>query len=130
MVTNLDWAGDKLLTWHREKAGTVEHVHDEVKNALGGGHMPSQLFGANAAWFKLALLAYNLASAVKGLCFLPEERSARFKKYRLLLVHLAGRMSRFQCKLRLRFRASREAIARIQRVWAVFVLPTQATAFK
>lgn len=130
VVTNLDWAGDKLLSWHREKAGTVEHVHDEVKNALGGGHMPSQHFGANAAWFKLALLAYNLASAVKGLCFSPEERTARFKKYRLLLVHLAGRMSRFQCKLRLRFRASREAIARIQRVWTVFVLPTQATAFK
>lgn len=130
VVTNLDWAGDKLLDWHREKAGTVEHVHDEVKNALGGGHMPSQHFGANAAWFKLALLAYNIASAVKGLCFSAEERTARLKKYRLLLVHLAGRMSRFQCKLRLRFRASQEAISRIQRVWTIFALPTQATAFK
>jgi hypothetical protein len=129
VVTNLDWDGPKLLNWHREKAGTVEHVHDEVKNALGGGHMPSQHFAVNAAWFKLALLAYNIASAIKGLCFSPEERTARFKKYRLLLVHLAGRMSRFQCKLRLRFRASKEAIARVQKVWAVFALPTQATAF-
>jgi hypothetical protein len=60
VVTNLDWAGDRLLNWHREKAGTVEHVHDEVKNALAGGHVPSQLFGANAAWFKLALMTYNL----------------------------------------------------------------------
>ena len=49
------------------------------------------------------MLTYNLASAIKGLCFAPEERTARFKKYRLLLVHLAGRMSRFRCKLRLRF---------------------------
>jgi hypothetical protein len=129
VVTNLDWDGAKLLNWHREKAGTVEHVHDEVKNALAGGHMPSQHFAVNAAWFKLALLAYNIASAVKGLCFSPQERTARFKKYRLLLVHLAGRMSRFQCKLRLRFRASNEAIARVQKVWAVFALPTQATAF-
>jgi hypothetical protein len=129
VVTNLDWDGAKLLNWHREKAGTVEHVHDEVKNALAGGHMPSQHFAVNAAWFKLALLAYNIASAVKGLCFSPQERTARFKKYRLLLVHLAGRMSRFQCKLRLRFRASKEAIARVQKVWAVFALPTQATAF-
>jgi hypothetical protein len=46
-----------------------------------------------------------------------------------LLVHLAGRMSRFQCKLRLRFRASQAAIARVQKVWTVFALPTQATAF-
>jgi len=129
VVTNLDWDGARLLNWHREKAGTVEHVHDEVKNALAGGHMPSQHFAVNAAWFKLALLAYNIASAVKGLCFSPQERTARFKKYRLLLVHLAGRMSRFQCKLRLRFRASKEAIARVQKVWTVFALPTQATAF-
>ena len=129
VLTNLDWEGVKLLNWHREKAGTVEHVHDEIKNALAGGHMPSQHFAVNAAWFKLALLSYNIASAIKGLCFSPEERTARFKKYRLLLVHLAGRMSRFQCKLRLRFRASQEAIARVQKVWAVFALPTQATAF-
>lgn len=129
VVTNLDWDGAKLLNWHREKAGTIEHVHDEVKNALGGGHMPSQHFAVNAAWFKLALMAYNVASAIKGLCFSPEERTVRFKKYRLLLVHLAGRMSRFQCKLRLRFRASPEAIARVQKVWSVFDLPTQATAF-
>lgn len=129
VVTNLEWDGAKLLNWHREKAGTVEHVHDEVKNALAGGHMPSQHFAVNAAWFKLALLSYNIASAIKGLCFSPEERTARFKKYRLLLVHLAGRMSRFQCKLRLRFRASKEAIARVQKVWSVFELPTQATAF-
>lgn len=129
VLTNLDWDGARLLNWHREKAGTVEHVHDEVKNGLGGGHMPSQHFAVNAAWFKLALLSYNIASAIKGLCFSAEERTARFKRYRLLLVHLAGRMSRFQCKLRLRFRASEEAIGRVQRVWSVFALPTQATAF-
>jgi len=129
VVSNLDWDGAQLLHWHREKAGTIEHVHDEIKNALAGGHMPSQHFAVNAAWFKLALLAYNIASAIKGLCFSPEERTARFKKYRLMLVHMAGRMSRFQCKLRLRFRASNEAIARVQKVWAVFALPTQATAF-
>jgi hypothetical protein len=126
---NLEWAGDRLLQWHREKAGTVEHVHDEVKNETGGGHLPSQHFAVNAAWFKLALLTYILASAIKGRCFAPEERTARFKKYRLQLVHLAGRMSRFRCQLRLRFCPRPEAIARVQKAWAVFALPTQATAF-
>jgi len=33
----------------REKAGTVEHVHDEVKNETGGGYLPSQHFAVNAA---------------------------------------------------------------------------------
>ena len=87
-------------------------------------------FRGNAAWFKLALMAYNLASAIKGLCLEGPERSARFKQYRLLLVHLAGRMSRSQCKLRLRFCACAEAIGRVCRVWKVFELPTQATAFR
>jgi hypothetical protein len=116
------------LSWHREKAGTIEHTHDEIKNALGGGHMPSQKLAVNAAWFTIALLSYNVASAIKSLCLDPEERTARFKRYRLLVIELAGRMSRFQNKLRLRLRADKKAILRIQKIWEVFDLPTQATA--
>jgi hypothetical protein len=130
VVTNLDWAGERLLQWHREKAGTIEHVHDEVKNALGGGHMPSQHFNANAAWFKLSLIAYNIVSATRRLCFRAEDRGVRLKKFRLLVINLAGRMSRFQCTLRLRFCAGQEAIDRVLKIWEVFALPTQATAFK
>ena len=130
VVTNRDLPGDKLLDWHREKAGTVEHVHDEIKNGLGGGHMPSQRFAVNAAWFKFALLSYNLASAIKGLCFSPEERTVRFKKYRLLLVHVAGRMNRNNCVMGLRLCAPIEAIRRMQNVWKVFPLKTHATAAK
>jgi len=130
VVTNLKWDGARLLQWHREKAGTVEHVHDEVKNGLGGGHMPSQHFQANAAWFKLALMAYNVVSAMRGLALTPEERTVRLKKFRLLVVNLAGRMSRFRCVLRLRFCASAEAIRRVLRIWETFDLPTQATAFQ
>jgi hypothetical protein len=128
VVTNRKLDGGLLLNWHREKAGTVEHVHDEVKNWLGGGHMPSQHFAVNAAWFKLSLLTYNLASATRGLSFSVEERTVRMKKFRLLLIHLAGRMNRNNCVMGLRLCASAEAIARMQRVWAVFELPTQATA--
>jgi hypothetical protein len=130
VLSNLDWDGARLIEWHRQKAGTVEHVHDELKNALGGGHMPSQRFGVNAAWMKLSLMSYNLASAIKGLCLSPEERTARFKRYRLLLVHVAGRMNRNNCVMGLRFCACPQTIARISRVWEVFALPTQPTAAK
>jgi hypothetical protein len=30
VVTNRKLDGGRLLDWHREKAGTVEHTHDEV----------------------------------------------------------------------------------------------------
>ena len=130
VVTNLDWAGARLLQWHREKAGTVEHVHDEVKNGLGGGHLPSAHFNLNAAWFKLALMAYNVVSAIRRLALGAKERTVRLKQFRLLVVQLGRRMSRFQCTLRLRFCAAKEAIARVLRIWEVFALPTQATAFR
>ena len=128
VATNLDWDAAALLEWHRLKAGTVEHVHDELKNGLAAGHMPSYRFAVNAAWVKLATLAYNICSAIKELCFDFEERTARFKRFRLLLIHVAGRMNRNNCVMRLRLAASRDTPARFRSVWEVFDLPTQATA--
>ena len=39
--------------------------------------MPSQHVAVNAAWFRLALLAYNLASAIKGLHFCASVETIR-----------------------------------------------------
>jgi hypothetical protein len=131
VITNeQEMDGGRLLEWHREKAGTVEHTHDEVKNELGGGHVPSQRFGVNSAWFKIALLTYNIVSAIKGLCLAGEERTARLKKFRLLLIQVAGRMNRNNCVMGLRLCNNAEALQRMQRVWKVFELPTQATSAK
>lgn len=130
VITNQPWDGARLLEWHREKAGTVEHTHDELKNELGGGHMPSQRFGVNSTWFKLALLTYNLISAIKGLCLPAEEQTARLKRFRLLVIHLAGRMNRNNCVMGLRLCRKSEAIKRLQMIWKVFELPTQATSAK
>ena len=131
VVTNqVKLDGGKLLDWHREKAGTVEHTHDEVKNELGGGHMPSQRFGVNTAWFKVALLTYNVVSAIKGLALEGEERTARMKRFRLLLIEVAGRMNRNNCVMGLRLCHDAAAIKRMQQVWQVFELPTQATSAK
>ncbi len=48
--TNLwEWKPGRLLERHREKAGTIEAVHDVVKNELAGGVLPCGRYGANAA---------------------------------------------------------------------------------
>jgi Transposase DDE domain group 1 len=130
VITNQKTEGGRLLDWHREKAGTVEHTHDEVKNELGGKHVPSQRFGVNSAWFKIALLTYNIVSAIKGLCLEGEERTARLKRFRLLLIHVAGRMNRNNCVMGLRLCNDAQALKRMQKVWNVFELPTQATSTK
>ena len=101
-----------------------------MKNELGGGHVPSQRFGVNSAWFKISLLTYNLISAIKGLCLEGDERRARLKRFRLLLIHVAGRMNRNNCVMGLRLCHNSQALKRMQKVWKVFELPTQATSSK
>jgi hypothetical protein len=130
IVTNLGWDGGKLFDWHRQKAGTIEHLHDEIKNGLGGGHMPSQRFGVNAAWLRLAFFTYNILSAIKGLCLSFEERTARMKKLRLLLIDLAGQISRRNSEVKLRFSTSPDSIARIQKVWQVFELTNKVSRLR
>jgi DDE family transposase len=54
-----------LLRWHWAKAGTIEFVHDVTKNELAARLPPSGKFGANAAWYRLALLTYNLCTVLR-----------------------------------------------------------------
>ena len=44
-----------------------EEVHSVVKEDLAGGRLPSGKFGANAAWWAMVVLAFNLNSALKQL---------------------------------------------------------------
>ena len=94
VVTNLDWAGDRLLNWHREKAGTVEHTHDILKNELAGGVLPCERFGANAAWWRLNVLTYNLLSVLRRVALPPELERARPKRLRFLVFAKAGELIR------------------------------------
>ena len=82
-----------LLRWHWEKAGTIEHVHDVTKNELGASTPPSKYFGANAAWYRMSLLTYNVLSAMKSMALPPSLGSARPKKLRFCLFNLAGKIS-------------------------------------
>ena len=81
-----------LLQWHREKAGTVEHTHHVLKNELAAAALPSGKFGANAAWFRLNVLTYNLLSALKRLTLPGDLRTARPKRLRFLLFNTVGKV--------------------------------------
>jgi hypothetical protein len=54
-----------LVRWHWAKAGTIEFVHDVTKNELAARLPPSGKFGANAAWYRLALLTYNVCTVLR-----------------------------------------------------------------
>ena len=106
IVSNLwEWKAGRLIQWHREKAGTVEGVHDVVKNELAGGVMPSKYFGANAAWLRLVVIAHNVLTALKRLALPAELLRARPKRLRFLIFNTAGRMVQHARKTVLRLAA-------------------------
>lgn len=115
-----------LLRWHWQKAGTIELVHDITKNELGAAVPPCGRFGANAAWYRLSLLTYNVRSALKSLALPPALSTARPKRLRFTLFTLAGRLVTHARQLVLRVSAAAERLAGLIAARARLALVAQA----
>ncbi len=100
-----------LVRWHWQKAGTIELVHDVTKNELGAAVPPCGRFGANAAWYRLSLLTYNVLSALKSLALPASLSAARPKRLRFAVFTLAGRLVSHAGRLRVRVSAAAERLA-------------------
>jgi hypothetical protein len=93
VVSNMwSWDGERLLRWQRERCGTVEKAHDVLKNDLAGGVMPAKRFFANAAWWRLNALTYNVLSVMKRKSLPSSWWSVRLKALRYHLLCIAGRV--------------------------------------
>ena len=91
VVTNdFERDGLDLINWQRQKAGTIEHTNDILKNDLAAGVLPCERFGANAAWFRLNVLVYNLLSVIRRTALPKELERARPKRIRFLLFAVAA----------------------------------------
>ena len=125
VVTNIDkWKPSRLIEWHREKAGTIEGVHDVLKNELAAGIMPTKYFGTNAAWLRLAVLTYNLLTALKRLALPAEYLTARPKRLRFLIFNTPGRLVHHARAILLRLAATAERLAEL--LQAFNLLPLRA----
>ena len=94
VVTNRDIDPEELVWWSRQRCGKGEEVHSVLKEDLAGGRLPSGLFGANAAWWGITTLAFNLNSAMKQLALGKEWVSKRLKAVRFGIINLPGRVVR------------------------------------
>jgi hypothetical protein len=65
-----------------------------MKTDLAGGRMPSGLFGANAAWWTIMIVAHNLNAVMKRLVLGPAWVARRMKARRFALINLPGRIIR------------------------------------
>ena len=70
----------------------MEHAHHVVKTELAAAALPSGKVGANAAWFRLNVLTYNLLTALKRLTLPGDLRTARPKRMRFFLFHTVGKV--------------------------------------
>ena len=84
--------GEKIIRWQRKRCGKSEEIHHILKEELGGGHVPSKRFGANAAWWTIAVLALNIHNLMKR-HLLPEKYGkSRPKSLRFLLYTMVGKI--------------------------------------
>jgi hypothetical protein len=92
LVTTVDWPEEEVIWWLRERCGKSEEVHAVMKDDLAGGTFPSSLFGANAAWWAMMIIALNLNTTMKQLVLDGRWVRRRLKAVRYHFIHIAGRL--------------------------------------
>ena len=92
VVTNMDWDGDKLITWSYQRCGKSEEAHATMKSDFAGGRFPSGDFGENAAWWGIMVLAYNLNVLLKRVALGGSWMNKRMKAMRFGIINIAGRV--------------------------------------
>src|SRR5262245_41809305 len=117
VVTNIfEWKMQRLIQWHREKAGTIEHINDIIKNELAGGVLPCGRFGANAAWLRMAVISHNVLTVLKRIGLRAEHLRARPKRLRFLFFHLPGRLIHHARGSSLRLIATVEQLVQLREI--------------
>ena len=92
LVSNTEWAGERLIAFSYERCGKSEEAHAILKEDLAGGKLPSGSFGENAAWGWVMVLAFNLNTAMKQLALNDSFIAKRMKATRFGLINLPGRI--------------------------------------
>ena len=93
IVSNIvDWAPREIVAWYNARCGRGEAINSVVKSDLAGGQLPSNKFGANAAWWALVVLAHNLHALLACLALPGDLKDARFKRLRFHFINVPARL--------------------------------------
>jgi hypothetical protein len=94
IATNRDELCPEEVVWFHNRRGQVENCIKELKIGFGMEQMTSGDFRANALWFAIGILAYNLTQAQKFLFLDPEWQPKTLATLRWQLIQVAGRLVR------------------------------------
>lgn len=106
VITNREETPEETLKFHRGR-GEDEHINQELKSGFEAEHVPCGEFAANAVFWMIACLAYNLVQASKA--GLPQSWATfQIKQLRFRLFKIAVLVTR----------TGRQLLLKIQEHWA------------
>lgn len=89
VITNMDWDKRRLTRWYWERCNS-ENWHKELKYGFGLNQLPCSKYLPNAAYFHIAVLAFNLVQALKRINLDEKWHYLTVKTLRYHLFHVAG----------------------------------------
>jgi hypothetical protein len=98
------------VVWKYNGRGQVENHIKEIKSGFGMEWMPSGDFGANAVYFGIGILTYNLFLAQKFLTMPESWKTKTIKSVRWLLVEVGGKLVSRSRRMILRISTSLEKV--------------------
>jgi hypothetical protein len=128
IVTNRpwEWDGERVIHWYHERCGKSEEAHAVMQEDLGGGQLPAKEFGANAAWWAMMILAFNLDRIMKRVVLGGKWSEKRMKAMRFAAIATPGKVWHHSRQLYLRVSAECAEVVRQMRegVAALAAVPT------
>ncbi len=115
---------DAIIHWYNERAEASENRIKDLKEDFGADKMPCQDFKANALYFEVCALAYNLFVLLR--MTLPIEfESSRAKKVRYHLYNLVVKVVKSGRKIVLKVAYGSELLQKVvQQIKLMFAVPT------
>jgi hypothetical protein len=110
VATNREESGSEII-WRHNQRGESENWHKELKLGFGMGQLPCGQFAANALFFAIGVLAYNLGLVLKAEVLPAEYRHSTVQTLRWQLYRLAGKLVRHGRQWFLKVRTESEKLA-------------------
>jgi hypothetical protein len=115
IATNMNELSAEEVVWFHNQRGQAENLIKELKIGFGMEQMTSGDFLANALWFSIGVLVYNLTQAQKLLFLSADWKTKTIATLRWQLIEVAGRLVRH----------GRRLVLRLATTWEKYVLLLQ-----
>jgi len=92
IASNREETAEETVAWYNQRGETSENRLKELKIGLGVERMPCGQFGANAAFFRIGALAYNLFVMFKKNALPADWRKHQVRTVRWRLYQTAGKV--------------------------------------